>query len=390
MRQHYFATPFANAGDRAAVPVAAPGDGTVSYTLGFGPFYQLDLATNPSALAMPRDKDNQIKYDITLALQSIQQGTPPEWITAADNNAAAFPYAYGARTYYSDNVGVNPFYTYVSIATANTATPLTDATKWRRENPFGDIPSLGGALTSGGAANVQTLTPAIPIDAYQPYVVYEFLAGFTNSAGLTLNVSGLGAKSVFCCTPAGIKACVGGEVVAGNMVRVRYDGTRFLLLSMAHLQLTGAAGTTGYVLTSNADGSASWTGYTGDVSTNLVRAKDPTLSGQVTIANGAITGMYTNGAAVSGTWYTAIPAAVFNSASGGVGLWLIYVASQNQAGAAYILSVPTTIAPGMTLTLLAAGVTAQAQVDGANNLQVRQTGAGVFGVSAYWFRMGQG
>ncbi|HVI10242.1 MAG TPA: hypothetical protein VND65_18270 [Candidatus Binatia bacterium] len=86
--------------------------------------------------------------------------------------------------------------------------------------------------TSGGSANVQTLTPAVAPTAYQAGQHFRFIAGFTNTGPATLNVSTLGAVAIDKITPSGPAALVGGEIVTGNEVEVMYDGTRFLLTSI--------------------------------------------------------------------------------------------------------------------------------------------------------------
>jgi hypothetical protein len=83
--------------------------------------------------------------------------------------------------------------------------------------------------TSGGAANAQTLTLAPIITAYVAGQRYSFIAGFTNTAAATLNINGVGTKSIFnAATGAAIGA---GEIVATRAYEVIYDGTQFLLLN---------------------------------------------------------------------------------------------------------------------------------------------------------------
>jgi hypothetical protein len=75
--------------------------------------------------------------------------------------------------------------------------------------------------TSGGAANAQTLTPTPAITAGTGGQVFTFIAGFSNSAATTMNISGLGAQAVT--TRAGA-ALVGGEIVAGSLYTIINDG----------------------------------------------------------------------------------------------------------------------------------------------------------------------
>lgn len=98
--------------------------------------------------------------------------------------------------------------------------------------------------TSGGSANAQTLTPTIPITGYGPGLAISFTAGLTNTGAMTVNVSGKGNVSVYKDTPSGPAPLTGGEVVTGNIVAMRYDGTHFQLtatdLGTASLYNTGA------------------------------------------------------------------------------------------------------------------------------------------------------
>lgn len=80
--------------------------------------------------------------------------------------------------------------------------------------------------TSAGAANVQTLTYDVAEAAYVTGEQYSFIAGYTNTAAATLNVSGLGAKAI----QAHGAPLVYGDIIAGEVVKVYYDGTQFQLV----------------------------------------------------------------------------------------------------------------------------------------------------------------
>jgi hypothetical protein len=83
--------------------------------------------------------------------------------------------------------------------------------------------------TSGGSANAQTLTPTPAISAYAAGQVFRFIAGFTSTGALTLQVSGLGSPV----------ACLGKDsevvfsstlnLIAGKVYQAIYDGTNFLI-----------------------------------------------------------------------------------------------------------------------------------------------------------------
>lgn len=123
----YFKFPFADAGDKAAIPETAQIDGSVSYVQGFGPDYELIYPTNPNAKPMPRDNDNQLNYDMTNAIKQYQEYGINDFITTADNQGVPFPYDINSFCRYDSGSGFN---VYQSLETANSTLP-TDTTKWR-------------------------------------------------------------------------------------------------------------------------------------------------------------------------------------------------------------------------------------------------------------------
>jgi hypothetical protein len=59
--------------------------------------------------------------------------------------------------------------------------------------------------------------------------MYSFIVQNTNTGAVTLNIDGLGAKAVLRNATDPIQA---GDLVAGNIVVVLYDGTAFQLISV--------------------------------------------------------------------------------------------------------------------------------------------------------------
>ena len=88
-------------------------------------------------------------------------------------------------------------------------------------------------ITSGGAANVQTLTYSIAPAAYYNGQQFTFLAGFTNSGSATLNVNALGAVTIKKVVGSTQTALAGNEILTGQIVTVHYNtvGTCFILSS---------------------------------------------------------------------------------------------------------------------------------------------------------------
>ncbi len=80
-----------------------------------------------------------------------------------------------------------------------------------------------GSLTSGGSANAYTLTPKRTIASLVDSIVIAFEANFTNTGAATLNVSGLGAKSIL--RTDGVTALSSGDIRSGQKVWMVYVDT---------------------------------------------------------------------------------------------------------------------------------------------------------------------
>ena len=98
-----------------------------------------------------------------------------------------------------------------------------------------------GALTSGGSANAQTLTSDAPgaiSTAYAAGMGFVFRAGYTNSGACTLNVDGVGAKSIK--KGGALAALAANDIVAGGIYFVVYQATGdcFVLLNPESGQIT--------------------------------------------------------------------------------------------------------------------------------------------------------
>ena len=111
---------------------------------------------------------------------------------------------------------------------------------------FDQLTSAGVPLiTVAGTADAITGTITPSLTVYTTGGVFSFVVGSTNTAAVTLNIDGVGVKSV---TRTGSVALVAGDMVAGQVVLVEYDGTRFQLLngnSFTNLNASGTLGVTG-------------------------------------------------------------------------------------------------------------------------------------------------
>jgi hypothetical protein len=132
----FFRIPFALSGDKTAVPDASQPSGSVSYTDGFGPDYELDPGVDPAAKDVPRDESNQLYFDITTAIAELQAFGTPDFITSALNGGAPFSYAKYARVKWTDNK------VYESTVAANVTDPTTSPASWRQLSDSVDYLSI--------------------------------------------------------------------------------------------------------------------------------------------------------------------------------------------------------------------------------------------------------
>lgn len=100
----------------------------------------------------------------------------------------------------------------------------------------GGVPVWSSPTTSNtsyvvdtGAANayVATLSPALA--AYNPGVLVQFKAANANTTISTVNVNGLGVKTIK--KLGGATDLVSGDIAAGMVVSLEYDGTNFVMLN---------------------------------------------------------------------------------------------------------------------------------------------------------------
>jgi hypothetical protein len=162
----FIQTPFAFSGDKATIPVATQPGGQVSFTQGWGPDYAKDLDTDPTAKAIDRQQTNQLMYVMSTLIQRWQSETFPEWIDAAANGGAPYPYPIGAVVRV---VNGTSWVLRVSNVDGNTTTPDAGAStaSWGAVS-FTDavtrtdtaMQTMAGPLTVGAGSLLGGATPA--------------------------------------------------------------------------------------------------------------------------------------------------------------------------------------------------------------------------------------
>jgi hypothetical protein len=83
-------------------------------------------------------------------------------------------------------------------------------------------------LTSGGSSNAYTLTYTVAPASYYTGQVFSFTANFGCTGSATLNVNGLGAKTIKKDVAGTMTALSSGDIASGAKVIVSYDGTDFI------------------------------------------------------------------------------------------------------------------------------------------------------------------
>lgn len=138
----FFETPFAQAGNKTAVPNALQPDGSISYTEGWSADYELPN-TDPDYKPIGREQTNQMFFDITEAMGLVQREGILFWDTT-------FAYSQHARVIGSDG----QVYKAVIANTGND--PTTDlGTNWIV------VPQViaSQAEAEAGENNINVMTP---------------------------------------------------------------------------------------------------------------------------------------------------------------------------------------------------------------------------------------
>ena len=163
---------------------------------------------------------NGILKQITQWNQQTGMGAAPAYDSAFSSSISGYPE--GSIL----SQASNPSCFWISQSDNNVTDPDTGGAGWTSACPGGGI---GG--TSTGSANAQAVTTT-------PFALTSlsrvcFLAGYTNTGSLQLNVNSAGAVNVEQRTQAGLALLVGGEVHVGMVTCVEWDGTQWELDTFA-------------------------------------------------------------------------------------------------------------------------------------------------------------
>lgn len=124
---------------------------------------------------------------------------------------------------------------------------LLDANNVQQANyPVDNVTSLtigNNYYVTTGAGNAYVLTPSPALTIYNAGDRFYINPNFNNTGPATINVSGLGARNL---TKNGTTALASGDLVAGRIYEITYDGTQFQVTSgISSITLTGDVTGTG-------------------------------------------------------------------------------------------------------------------------------------------------
>lgn len=138
--------------------------------------------------------------------------------------------------------------------------------------PAIDDPTVFNNLITVTGTNTLIGTSTPPYTAYVAGMTISFVAANTNTGAVTIDVDGLGAKNIYTGSAAPLS---GGELVAGRMIQLEYDGTRFQLQvnSIADGSVTAAKIASGAVTPAKlSTGGPSWDASGNVTATGSVKA----------------------------------------------------------------------------------------------------------------------
>jgi len=119
-------------------------------------------------------------------------------------------------------------YKHTGVGSANARTDYADAASVQ-DDSFNYI-------TETGAADAYVISPSPAITAYAAGQRFTFIATNASTGASTLNVSGLGVKSIVKNVSTALAA---GDIAANAIVSVIYDGTNFQLQALTIVSLSG-------------------------------------------------------------------------------------------------------------------------------------------------------
>lgn len=198
--------PFAETGDRQEVPFEAQPSNVVSWTTGWTIDYTLNIATDPRAKAIERQKNNYLTWAMSSILSQYQRQGTPEWVSASDNGGNPLGYAIGATV-------IKGGVYYVST-TENNVTEPGVGPGWQAQVRIAATDSQALAGTSTTTLITPATLKAVLDQAPGGVPASTTVAGITRYATTAETTAGLlGSAAV---TPAGLKPSLDAKANASN------------------------------------------------------------------------------------------------------------------------------------------------------------------------------
>lgn len=216
--------PFANGGSKNVIPTASsPTPGLASLTDGFPAL----TSTPISAGGIP-----PVREDFNGILNLLSANT--QW----SNAGGFYPYDSG----FSTSIGGYPKGALLAMASGpgfwlsrvdnNTVNPDSGpSANWIAMSPAVAQSGAYNYAADTGSANAYVVTLSPVPSALVAGLEVFFVAGNTNTTASNLNLNALGNKSI---TKSGTVALAPGDIKAGAMVLVVYDGTRWQLMNPSY------------------------------------------------------------------------------------------------------------------------------------------------------------
>lgn len=205
---------------------------------------------------------------------------------------AKFTVTAGAVTAVTDYRLVTPYYRITSSATNTVACDPTTGVCQLHSTSTPDVYYCADA----GSTDAYACTPSPAPGAYVTgTVIYLFKANTVNTGAATLNVNSLGAKTIKKYTTTGGTDLADGDIRAGQIVAVVYDGTNMQMVSGLGNAGSAAAATTRtkietyWMMTGNNTSPVPWspfsfTGATQTIASSINWYGRPGLSNQISAA----------------------------------------------------------------------------------------------------------
>jgi len=164
------------------------------------------------------------------------------------------------------------------------------------------------AFTTGGTSSAFTLTPAPAITAYAENQTFDVEFNAASTGTPTLDISGLGAKSLKFRGPTGALVSVGTRIPSGWRSKVTYDGADMIVREMPPAEpaiAAYAAPVRQTVLSGPVDsnGLPNFGGSTGSTTVTMSGTLEATAAGGTSDRLGSITNAAWTGLSTNGTMY---------------------------------------------------------------------------------------